>query len=92
MAGHTDTVGSSAKNRKLSLDRARAIGRYLRAKGIAIPIAVAGYGEDVLKVRTPDATDEPANRRADYVLGPLGAAPPFAGPYARVHAAWQPLR
>lgn len=91
VAGHTDTVGSSAKNRKLSLDRARAIASYLRGKGLAIPIAFAGYGEEVLRVKTPDATDERANRRADYVIGPAAGAPPFKGPYLKVRAGWKAL-
>ncbi len=92
IAGHTDTVGSAAKNRKLSVDRATAIGKYFRAKQLAIPILVAGFGEEVPKVKTPDETDEPANRRADYVLGPAGGVPPFKGGYAKVKADWKPLR
>ena len=92
VAGHTDTVGDSPKNRKLSLDRALAIGAYFKNKGIAIPIVVAGFGEDVLKVKTADKVDEAANRRADYVLGPAAGAPPFKGPYLKVRAEWKQLR
>ena len=92
VAGHTDTVGPSAKNRKLSLARALAIARYFRAHGLAIAIAVAGFGEDVLKVPTPDDTDERANRRADYVLGPANGAPPFGGSYRKARATWQPVK
>ena len=92
VAGHTDTVGPSAKNRTLSLARARAIATYFRAHGLAIAIVVAGFGEDVLKVQTPDETDERANRRADYVLGPAAGAPPFGGPYRRARATWQPIK
>jgi outer membrane protein OmpA-like peptidoglycan-associated protein len=92
IAGHTDTVGPDAKNRKLSLDRARAIARYFRGKGLTLPIAFAGFGEDVLKVKTADNVDERRNRRADYVLGPANAAaPPFKGPYLKARAAWQQL-
>ena len=91
IAGHTDTVGPDAKNRKLSLDRARAIARYFRQKGLALPIAFAGFGESVLKVKTADNVDERANRRADYVLGPAAGAPPFKGPYLQARAAWQQL-
>jgi len=91
VAGHTDTVGPDGKNRKLSLDRARAIAAYFRKKGLALPIAFAGYGEDVPKVKTADNVDERANRRADYVLGPAGGAPPFRGPYLKARAAWQQL-
>jgi outer membrane protein OmpA-like peptidoglycan-associated protein len=91
IAGHTDTVGPPAKNRALSLARAVAIGAYLRKKGLAIPIIVAGFGEDVPKVKTPDNTDERANRRADYVLGPAAGAPPFKGPYLKARADWKSL-
>ena len=92
VAGHTDTVGASAKNTKLSTMRARAIAQYFKSKGITIPIAFAGFGEDVLKVKTADNTDAAANRRADYVIGPAEGAPPFKGPYAKVRAAWSQLR
>jgi len=92
VAGHTDTVGDSPKNRKLSLDRALAIGSYFKKKGIAIAIVVAGFGEDVLKVKTADKVDEAANRRADYVLGPAAGAPPFKGPYLKARAEWKQLR
>jgi outer membrane protein OmpA-like peptidoglycan-associated protein len=92
VAGHTDTVGPSAKNRKLSLERAHAIAEYFRKKGVKLPIAFAGYGEDVLKVKTKDETDERANRRADYVIGPAGAAPPFGGPYLKAKVEWKELR
>src|SRR5215510_2554296 len=79
VAGHTDTVGPSTRNRTLSLDRARAIAAYFRRKGLALPIAFAGFGEQVLKRQTPDETDERVNRRADYVIAPRGAPPPFKG-------------
>jgi outer membrane protein OmpA-like peptidoglycan-associated protein len=92
IAGHTDTVGPASKNQKLSLARANAIAQYFKKQGLAIPIAVAGFGEFVLKVKTPDETDERANRRADYVIGPAAGAPPFKGPYLKVKADWKPLR
>jgi outer membrane protein OmpA-like peptidoglycan-associated protein len=92
IAGHTDTVGPSAKNRKLSLARAQAIAKYFRSKGLAVSIAVAGFGEDVLKVKTADNTDERANRRADYVIGPASGQPPFGGPYLKAKATWSQLK
>lgn len=92
VAGHTDTVGTSTKNRTLSLDRARAIATYFRRKGLALPIAFAGFGEQVLKVTTPDEIDERRNRRADYVIAPVGAPPPFGGPYVKARVAWKQLR
>lgn len=92
VAGHTDTVGPNAKNRKLSLDRARAIAAYFRKQGIKLPIAFAGFGEEVLKVKTADSTDERRNRRADYVIGPAAGAPPFKGPYLKAKAEWKQLK
>jgi outer membrane protein OmpA-like peptidoglycan-associated protein len=92
VAGHTDTVGANDKNRKLSLARAQAIASYLRKKGVKIPIAFAGFGEEVLKVKTADNTDERANRRADYVIGPAGGTPPFKGPYLKARADWKQLK
>jgi outer membrane protein OmpA-like peptidoglycan-associated protein len=91
VAGHTDTVGPDGKNRKLSLGRARAIASYFRSKGLKLPIAFAGFGESVPKVKTADEVDERANRRADYVIGPAAGAPPFKGAYLKAQAGWQQL-
>lgn len=77
ISGHTDTVGPRDKNQKLSLDRARSIAAYFRKKGLSIKVSYEGFGEDRPKVRTPDETDEPQNRRADYTLTAEG--PPSVG-------------
>jgi outer membrane protein OmpA-like peptidoglycan-associated protein len=84
VAGHTDTVGSPAANRALSLERARSISAYFRRKGLRVPILVEGFGEEALKVATPDETDEPQNRRVDYVIA---VEPPQIG-----QGHWKPLR
>lgn len=68
IAGHTDTVGSRDHNRKLSVDRARAIADWFRRRGLPLPVSYEGFGEERLKVKTADETDEARNRRADYVL------------------------
>ena len=73
IAGYTDTVGTPADNRKLSLERARAIAAWFRDRGLPLPIEYAGFGEEVLRVKTPDETDNAANRRADYIVGFRGA-------------------
>lgn len=81
IAGHTDTVGASASNRTLSLNRAKAIGAYFRKKGVRIPIYFEGFGEEALLVSTKDETDEPKNRRAEYILAiddPTTKNVPFA--------------
>jgi outer membrane protein OmpA-like peptidoglycan-associated protein len=68
IAGHTDTVGDSAYNLKLSRERARSIADWFRKRGARIPIAFEGYGETALAVSTADGVDEPRNRRVDYIL------------------------
>lgn len=77
IAGHTDTVGNNAYNLRLSQARAQSLARWFRVKGVRIPIAYEGFGETALKVATPDQTDEPRNRRADYIIA--DDAPPMMG-------------
>lgn len=69
VSGFTDTVGDRAANRTLSQRRARAIGEWFKRNGVGVPVYVRGFGEDILKVQTPDETDEEKNRRADYDIG-----------------------
>jgi len=83
VAGHTDSVGDPASNRTLSDNRARAIAKWFRLRGVKIAISAAGFGEDRLLVQTPDETDEPRNRRAEYIVAV--EPPPIAGArWARV--------
>lgn len=67
VAGHTDTVGASDHNQRLSEARARAIARWFSSR-VRVPIRFAGLGESALRVETPDETDEPRNRRAEYIV------------------------
>ncbi|RMG17288.1 MAG: OmpA family protein [Deltaproteobacteria bacterium] len=76
IAGHTDTVGDAAYNRKLSMQRARAIARWFRSHGVRVPIYYRGFGEEALAVPTPDETPEARNRRAEYVVS---GEDPYAG-------------
>ncbi|MBN2497655.1 MAG: OmpA family protein [Deltaproteobacteria bacterium] len=85
IAGHTDTVAGADYNLGLSDKRALAIARYFRKKGFRHSIFYQGFGEKVLKVQTPDETDELQNRRAEYVL----AAHPPPMPQS---TAWKQLR
>jgi outer membrane protein OmpA-like peptidoglycan-associated protein len=65
VTGHTDTVGSNAYNKRLSLRRARAVSRSLVDHGIPPQgITTVGKGENELLVQTGDREDEPRNRRA----------------------------
>ncbi len=68
IAGHTDTVGAAPYNLKLSGRRAQAIAGAFRKRGLRIPIFYEGFGEHAPLVSTPDETDEPKNRRVDYIL------------------------
>ena len=77
VAGYTDTVGDAASNRGLSERRALSLARHFKNRGSNFPIYYRGYGESVLAVTTPDATDEPRNRRALYVV--TAGAPPRGG-------------
>lgn len=68
IAGHTDTVGDAGYNLRLSRQRALAIARWFRQRGLRIPIGSEGFGESALLVKTADNVDEPRNRRVDYIL------------------------
>jgi outer membrane protein OmpA-like peptidoglycan-associated protein len=79
--GHTDTMGPTDSNRELSLQRARSIAAYFRKRGVRLPIFYEGFGEQAPRVVTPDETDEPANRRAEYIIAvddPVLTHSPFA--------------
>lgn len=68
VAGFTDTVGNRVTNQALSEARARAIARWFESNGFQRPILIQGFGERGLAVPTPDETDAPANRRAEYII------------------------
>jgi len=67
ISGHTDNVGSAASNKKLSLNRAKAVYDRLVAKGIdAAKLKCEGYGFD--KPIAPNTTAEgrQENRRTEF--------------------------
>ena len=67
--GHTDSRGSAAYNKRLSLKRAEAVKRYLVSQGIeADRIEVIGYGEEkpVADNSTPEGRQ--LNRRVEIKL------------------------
>lgn len=68
VAGYTDTVGNGSDNQSLSEARARSLGQWFRAHGWTLPIYYQGFGESALAVATDDNVDEPANRRAIFIL------------------------
>ncbi|MFN6935748.1 MAG: OmpA family protein [Tsuneonella sp.] len=73
--GHTDTVGSSASNQRLSEQRAQAVSNYLIGRGVSSSrIRWMGFGETQLKVPTGDGINEPMNRRVEIKIVPLSQA------------------
>lgn len=64
--GHTDDVGASALNDKLSLDRAESVLKLIQAKGIALrDVVVVGRGERDPLVPHRKGVPEPKNRRVE---------------------------
>lgn len=67
--GHTDTTASAESNYKLGLKRATAVRSLLVGTGLAPSLVEAtSHGEAELLVKTPDATQEPRNRRVEIVI------------------------
>gem|GEM_PF-615167 len=76
VGGHTDSVGPAGTNQALSQARAAAIARWFSAHGVPVAVYARGFGESMLKVETPDETDNEQNRRVEYdvsVNGPTGS-------------------
>jgi outer membrane protein OmpA-like peptidoglycan-associated protein len=66
ITGHSDRSGSSAHNRRASIERARIVADYLGSKGVArSQMSVAGMGEDAPLVATEDGVREVQNRRVE---------------------------
>lgn len=69
ISGHTDDVGSERYNKKLSLERARAVKSYLVSKGVYPPsVRVYGYGESRPLVRETTERARALNRRVEFRL------------------------
>src|SRR5215468_8882650 len=69
VTGYTDTEGSVAYNKALSLRRANAVRDALMRNGISpAAISVVGEGEQGLLVPTPDQTKNENNRRVQIVV------------------------
>ncbi len=71
VVGHTDTSGSAAYNRRLSVKRANVVTETLVDMGARREsIQISGVGETDLAIQTPDGVREPKNRRAVVTLLP----------------------
>ena len=71
ITGHTDSTGSEAWNRQLSLARARAVARHLEKKGIdAGRLIVAGAGSSDPVADNATRYGRGKNRRIEFKLEP----------------------
>lgn len=70
IAGHTDNVGGSAKNDKLSQDRADAVRLYLTAaySELSGRLAARGYGSSQPKTSNTTAEGRQINRRVEITV------------------------
>ncbi len=69
ISGHTDTVGTTGYNYKLSFDRAKVVYEILVAKSV-VPanITVTSHGKGNPLIKTADNVAEPRNRRVEVVI------------------------
>jgi outer membrane protein OmpA-like peptidoglycan-associated protein len=69
IVGHTDRVGSRAKNQTLGLKRAVSIKNILVSDGVdPSGIEVVSHGEDDPLIETEDNVAEPRNRRVEITI------------------------
>ncbi len=69
VAGHTDSVGSNKYNQYLSVQRARAVVKYLLKKGVTSNQVVAkGYGETRPVATNKTVAGRQKNRRVEFVI------------------------
>ncbi|MFA7428885.1 MAG: OmpA family protein [Rhodospirillaceae bacterium] len=69
ISGHTDTTGADQLNMLLSQRRAEAVADALSMLGVPPrDMALEAYGEEQLKIKTPNAVAEPRNRRVEVVF------------------------
>jgi outer membrane protein OmpA-like peptidoglycan-associated protein len=72
VAGHTDAKGNGEFNKRLSLQRAQSVKRYLVGSGVdSARLVAVGYGAEQLL--HPDQPNDASNRRVE--IRDLGAAP-----------------
>ncbi|MEO0348264.1 MAG: OmpA family protein [Pseudomonadota bacterium] len=69
IAGHADRKGRASYNDKLSLKRAESVKAELVRNGVdEYKIKIAGFGEQLNRVATPDGVKHADNRRAEVFI------------------------
>ena len=69
IGGHTDNVGSTTMNNKLSQARAEAVVNYLASKGIAKPrMTSKGYGPAEPIATNNSSEGRQQNRRVEFKI------------------------
>ncbi|MBP2676811.1 MAG: hypothetical protein H6Q84_3651 [Deltaproteobacteria bacterium] len=69
VVGHTDTVGDSRYNYRLSCNRARAVADLLVAQGVDRSILdITSHGKENPLIPTGDQVHEPRNRRVEVTV------------------------
>ncbi|HUS19760.1 MAG TPA: OmpA family protein [Terriglobales bacterium] len=67
--GHTDSVGSEAYNQKLSEQRAKSVGDYLKKQGIPeMSVTTRGFGETMPVADNSKGAGRQQNRRVELVV------------------------
>lgn len=69
IVGHTDSQGSAAYNKSLSLRRADAVGNYLiKQQVVPTRITTLGYGQTNPKYTNTTAAGQAQNRRVEFLI------------------------
>jgi len=67
--GHTDTVGTSEKNIKISLIRATYVKKLIDKIGVNVyALTIKGFGEEDLLIQTKDNISEAKNRNVEIFI------------------------
>lgn len=64
--GHTDSSGAAAYNKDLSQRRAQSVVEYLQGKGVTVPLAAEGMGEESPVADNATAEGRAQNRRVEF--------------------------
>lgn len=66
--GHTDNIGSSDYNQRLSESRANSVAKYLKEKGLGDKLSYRGYGKERPLFDNNTAEGRSKNRRVEIII------------------------